>query len=357
MTQMGGSQLPHLIREQAIRRGVPGIRWLEQLEDQLRALEEKWQIAPNRIVEGATEALVVQVQTRNLTADRFAPTSNPSAPNPDFSRSGDLTSPAAGPMITLQTYLLKLALPPRDPLPEVYTQISSWPEHDVLSTGCGAYVQVIARDHARRALLLEWLGPPLQGENRPIRQKLEIICDLLRWAWEVSLTHLRLRDQVQQAHALARQIQRDAGIARSCQPATIARALMYCQQRAAAFQPDSAIVAHGDAHAWNTLKVSGGDPDEYRFIDPEPIIAEPAYDLGVLMREWSVECLADDPLAHGQERARFLSERSGQPVESIWQWGIIQRVSNGLLCLQSAPLREEGIRALAVADAWCSVGP
>ena len=68
------------------------------------------------------------------------------------------------------------------------------------------------------------------------------------------------------------------------------------------------------------------------------------------MRESHEELLAGDPLALGLARAHRLSDLTGVPVEPIWQWGSIERVSTGLYCLTLG--EEQGHPFLAVADRW-----
>ena len=52
------------------------------------------------------------------------------------------------------------------------------------------------------------------------------------------------------------------------------------------------------------------------------------YDLGIIMREDPVELLHGDP----HDRARWLAQRSGLDVTAIWEWGVVERISTGLLC-------------------------
>ncbi len=77
------------------------------------------------------------------------------------------------------------------------------------------------------------------------------------------------------------------------------------------------------------------------------------------MRAWSSELLESGDTA-GSARARCLrlsqlTGRSADKSVAIWQWGFLQRVSNGLLCLKNPALADEGRKMLAVADA-CSAG-
>jgi len=52
-----------------------------------------------------------------------------------------------------------------------------------------------------------------------------------------------------------------------------------------------------------------------------------------LDRAWNLrplELLVGDP----QERARWLAARTGLDPTAIWEWGVVERVSTGLLGLQ-----------------------
>ena len=71
--------------------------------------------------------------------------------------------------------------------------------------------------------------------------------------------------------------------------------------------------------------------DGFKLVDPDGLLAEAEYDLGILMREDSIELLVDsDP----RERARWLAARTGLDVDAIWEWGVVERVSTGLLCTE-----------------------
>ena len=71
------------------------------------------------------------------------------------------------------------------------------------------------------------------------------------------------------------------------------------------------------------------------------------------MRGWSQPLLDGDPLALGRERARFLASLTGVELEPIWEWGVIERVSTGLLLKQLGQDEEAG-EFLAVAESWAA---
>ena len=62
------------------------------------------------------------------------------------------------------------------------------------------------------------------------------------------------------------------------------------------------------------------------------------------MREDPEELAGD-----GRERAQWLAARTGLDAEAIWEWGVVERVSSGLLCTQLG-LQPVGREMLVVAD-------
>ena len=106
------------------------------------------------------------------------------------------------------------------------------------------------------------------------------------------------------------------------------RAFSYLRAREAALDPGSFVLVHGDPHGGNALRTLEGDG--YKFIDPDGLWYEKAYDLGVLLREWR-EDYAPDPVQKGKERCAYLHQLTGVDKEAIFQWGFLQCVSTGLL--------------------------
>src|SRR4029079_19431735 len=110
---------------------------------------------------------------------------------------------------------------------------------------------------------------------------------------------------------------------RPCSPAAIEHALACAARREAAFSPDRAVLVHGDVHQWNALESASG---VFKLVDPDGLWCEPEYDLGVIMREDPSEL--GDPM----ERAESLASRTGLDAVAIHEWGVVERVSTGLLC-------------------------
>ena len=90
----------------------------------------------------------------------------------------------------------------------------------------------------------------------------------------------------------------------------VEHALACATRRGDAHRDETAVLVHGDVHQWNALK-----PDATKLVDPDGLLAQPEYDLGIIMRE--------DPLDGDlRERARWLAGKTGLDEEAIWEWGL-----------------------------------
>ena len=105
------------------------------------------------------------------------------------------------------------------------------------------------------------------------------------------------------------------------------------------------MLVHGDVHEWNALQGRDG----FKLVDPDGLLAEPEYDLGVIMRE--------DPLDGDlPARADWLAGRTGLDRDAIWEWGVVERVSTGLLATR-IELQPVGRQMLAAADRIAQLTP
>ena len=102
------------------------------------------------------------------------------------------------------------------------------------------------------------------------------------------------------------------------------------------------MLVHGDVHPLNAPHNDGG----FKLIDPDGLLAEAGYDLGVLMRGDPVELLGGDPAG----RARWLAARTGLDLAAIWEWGVVEPLLTGLLCTR-IHLQPLGRDTLAAAEA------
>jgi streptomycin 6-kinase len=305
--------IPEPVRLKALSEGPAGEAWLAGLEGVVSELAAEWVLSLGRTLSGGTEAFVAEV----ATADGRAAILKVSPP---------WSTTAEGELQTL-----------------------------LVARGRG-YAELYRHEQARKALLLERLGPRLDELGLSVEAQLEVICATLRQAWTPLPTGGHFMTGAEKAASLSEFIETTwLKLGRPCSERTIAVALHYAADRRQCFDPDQAVLAHGDAHASNTLLVAGGDPRRFKFVDPDGLFIERAYDLGILMREWTSELLVGDPLDLGERRCRRLAELTGVAPEPIWRWGFIERVSTGLLCLEVG--LEEAREMLFVADAWAGSMP
>ena len=178
-------------------------------------------------------------------------------------------------------------------------------------------------DVDRGALLLERLGPSMAELRLPLDQIHDVICATVSQLWRPA-PDAPFRTGADKGRSLVEYVARMwEELDRPCDERALAYAVGCAERRIAAHDDERAVLVHGDAHQWNTLRALDGAG--FKLIDPDGLLAEPAYDLAIPMRE--------DPDGDLHERARRLAERTGLDAKSIWEWGAIERVSTGLLCV------------------------
>lgn len=130
-----------------------------------------------------------------------------------------------------------------------------------------------------------------------------------------------------------------------CSAAAVERAVNYAAERAARFDPEGAVLIHGDAHAHNLLQVPGSldDTANFRLIDPEGLVSEPAHDLGVMLRAWNEELLAHDTAGMAYLRCRHLALLTGVNPEAVWQWRSSSGSPRGFSCCASVIAGKAGL--------------
>lgn len=293
--------VPDVVRAKALRAGATA--WLAGLPELVAGLERDWGITVGRAFEGPTEAYVAEVVRADGT-------------------------PA----------VLKLLVPRPGQAADEITVLR-------LAGGAGC-VRLLESDVERSALLLERLGPSLYDLGLPIERRLEVMCALATRLWrpapDADLPTGQEKGQWLVEHILTSWAVLDG----PCSRAAVDHALTCAERRIAAHSPDRAVLVHGDVHQWNTLQTRDGG---FALVDPDGLLVEPEYDLGVLMREDPVELMAGDP----RERARWLAARTGRDARAIWEWGVVERVSTGLLAT-AIGLQPVGSEMLAAADAIAS---
>jgi streptomycin 6-kinase len=203
------------------------------------------------------------------------------------------------------------------------------------------YVRLLAYDVERHAMLQEALGPSLADLGWSPERTIEVLCATLREAWRVprppGATVAPSEEKARGLHGLVASLWER--LRHPCSERVVRKALGYAERRAAAFDLDRCVVVHGDPHPANALTVRTPRPGAESgvvFVDPDGLLAEPAYDLGVVLREWCEQLLAaaDDAPALARRYCRLLADHTGVDEEAIWEWGFLERVSTGLYVLQ-----------------------
>jgi streptomycin 6-kinase len=203
------------------------------------------------------------------------------------------------------------------------------------------------------SLAADWsigYGRPLGGGNAAARQLTAVASTLAR-GWR-RVPAGRLPTGAAKAEWLAGFAAREwANLGRPCSQAAAETAVSYAARRAAALDPERAVLVHGDGHAGNLLLKPdpAGGGTSFRLIDPEGLISEPAHDLGVALRDRNEELLAADTAVTATARCRRTALLTGVDGEAIWEWAFIERVSTGLFLFRLGH-RREARPFLAVAD-------
>ena len=202
---------------------------------------------------------------------------------------------------------------------------------------------LLACDEERGLLLLERLGRPMSALGLPVDTRHELLCAAAARLWRRA-PGARLPSGAAHARRLAEAVATGwEELGRPCSSRAVEHALACAERRIAAHDDGRAVLVHGDVHQWNALEAPGG----FKLVDPDGVLAEPELDLGVIMREDPLELIDSDPFA----RAQRLAAMTGLGAEAIWQWGVLERVSNGLLLSRIGlqPVGSEMLRAAEVA--------
>ena len=286
-----------VLRNKALAAGAA--RWLEDLPALVAGLERDWSISVGMPFDGSTEAFVARATRHDGTVAVL---------KLHIPRAGD---PAAQEITTLRL---------------------------VNGEGCA---KLLRADQARGALLLERLGRPLYQLALPMTERHEILCATAARVWRPA-PGCGLPTGADKGRWLTAFITATwQELGRPCSERAVDHALACAARRIAAHDDERAVLVHGDVHQWNVLEAAEG----FKLVDPDGLLAEAEYDLGIVMREDPVELLRGDP----RERARWLARRCGLDATAIWEWGVVERVSTGLLCTK-IDLQPVGREMLAAAD-------
>lgn len=278
-------EVPAAVRNKAL--AVDAADWLGELDEIVASLAAEWGMSVGRAYPDATEALVAEAILEDGT---------PAVLKVMIPRGEDLLSKEAT--------VLRLCR----------------------GRGC---VALLRADPIHRALLLERLGPSLHELGLPIERRHRILSTAASAVWRPA-PDCGLPTGAEKARWLASYIATTwEALDRPCGEAVVAYALQCAERRAWAHDDDQAVLVHGDVHQWNAL-LSPVDDGMFKLVDPDGLLADAEYDLGIIMREDPVELLEGDPW----ERAHRLARATGRDAQAIWEWGVVERVSTGLLGTQ-----------------------
>jgi streptomycin 6-kinase len=289
--------VPAAVRNEAVALGAEA--WLEDLPVLVRGLEDEWGVSVGPTYPDATEAFVAEA----TLADGTPAVLKVPVPRPGGAARHEIT-------------VLRLAG----------------------GEGCA---RLLRHDDVRGALLLERLGPSMRDLGLPFPERLDLLCDAAARMWRpapdagLPTGAEKGRWLIERITALWEELDRP------CTERAVDHAVRCAERRIAAHDDERAVLVHGDVHQWNALQAGAG----FRLVDPDGLLAAPEYDLGILMREDPLELLDGDP----SDRARHLAARTGLDATAIWEWGVVERVSTGLLGLQIG-LQPVAGEMLAAAD-------
>jgi streptomycin 6-kinase len=286
-----------VVRNKAVAVGAS--QWLDDLPELIAAIADEWKLTIGRTFGDATEAYVAEATMH----DRRPAVLKLIVPRDADAARGEIT-------------VLRLAG----------------------GEGCA---ELFRDDVERGALLIERLGPSLHDLGLPLTERLEVLVAAASRIWRHA-PDASLPTGADKGRWLTEFVTTTWDeLDRPCSERAVEYALACAARRTAAHDDERAVLVHGDVHEWNALQASDG----FKLVDPDGMLAEAEYDLGVIMREDPVELLTDDPHA----RARWLGDRCGLDPVSIWEWGAIERVSTGLL-LTKVDLQPIGRQMLETAD-------
>lgn len=219
--------------------------------------------------------------------------------------------------------VLKVGL---EPLPWPTAQIPTL----VAADGRG-YVRVLEHDEPRQAVLLERLGPSLERDGGSPAERMARLGEVLVEAWEVPVEVAPPRfDKAQALLELIGRLSNPTDWERW--GVALERAVAWAEELSASADPARDVLCHGDPHPGNLLAKATRTDATYLFVDPDGIRCEPAYDVGVALRGWVGEILAeDDPKPFLLSLRDVLCDVTAADPERAWQWGFVERVTTGLV--------------------------
>jgi streptomycin 6-kinase len=291
--------VPPIVRKKA--RAVGADDWLDELPALVTGLAAEWSVVVGQPYEGGTEAFVAEATRTDGTPAVLK-----------------VLVPGTGSAASNEATVLRLAG----------------------GDGCPALYEY---DSGRCALLMQRLGRAMYALGLPLSQRLELLCATAGRVWRPA-PDCGLPTGGEKARWLANFIVTSwEELDRPCSEKAVDHALTCARRREQAHRDERSVLVHGDVHQLNALE----SDNRFKLVDPHGLLAEPEYDLGVLMRGDPVELLAGDPC----DRVSWLVATTGPDPVAIWEWGVVERLSSGLTSTQvhMQPLGRDTLRAAEAA--------
>jgi streptomycin 6-kinase len=290
--------LPPVVRERALLDGQ--CAWVEALPALVAEIAAEWEISIGRTLHGGSEACVAEAT-----------------------------------MVDGTPAILKLLIPRHDSV--AISEITALR----LANGEGC-ARLFRADELRFAMLLERLGRPLSELGLSFDEQLEILARTAMAVWRPAAGH-EFPTGAEKGRWLIDFILRSWDeLDRPCSRRAVDHAIACAERRIASHDDEHAVLVHGDVHEGNALEAGNGT---FKLVDPDGLLAEAEYDLGVLLRQLPVELMGDDP----QARARRLAALTGLDATAIWEWGCIERLSTAFVCTK-LNLQPHGAQMMAAAE-------
>ena len=213
-----------------------------------------------------------------------------------------------------------------------------------LANGDGCAV-VHRDDPTRLAMLLERLGPTLGDSGLSRDRCVEIMTSAAQRLWRPA-AGFGFPTGAEKGRWLANYIsERWEALGRPCSERAVTYALGCVERRIAAHDDERAVLVHGDIHEWNALQAGDGS---YKLIDPDGLLAEAEYDLGVIARLEPAEVIRQAPMA----LERRLAAMTGHEATAITEWAAAERLSTAFVCttMDFQPLGRDTLAAAEAAS-------
>lgn len=284
---MSEPRLQPLTRARLAGQGEAGAAWRRRLPAVLATLEERWGIRMGRPLPGGSASYVCRATTRDGEAR-----------------------------------VVKVAVPGHALVTEAR----------VLAAARGrGYALLHAHEPELDAMLIEALGPALEWTPRPPEQGIVLLAGTLREAWRLPLDTVPPgEDKAVSLRALVLAL--DERLGRPVERRVLRTAIEHADALAG-HDPAATVVLHGDAHPGNALPVLSareGAPTGYVFVDPDGFLGDPAYDAGVVLRDWCSHLTGSDARVRLEGWCDLVAERTGVDRSRVWAWSFLERVSTGL---------------------------